>query len=206
MDISDRKIKDEVLRKFRELYHNSLVVHTGTSWMGRKAQKCPADTWIYQDLLWKIKPDFVIETGTAWGGGTLFLANMLDIIGKGTVITVENDPDRPPEPLNHPRIIQLRGSSLDEKIITEIRQLVSCKTVFIILDSDHLYGHIVNELELYAPLVTLDSYIIVEDTHMQATRNATNEFISKHPEFIVDETCEKFILTFNPGGYLKRVK
>ena len=190
----------------RKGLQETMVIHHKTSWLGRKALKCPTDAWVYQELIWKLKPDFVIETGTAFGGGATFLASICDLIGHGEVITIELSDARPREQIFHGRVIQLRGSSVDDNIIVQIKEKVVGKECLVILDSDHGYKHVREELEIYHKFVPVGGYIIVEDTHMGATARAARDFLTSHNGFSVDEECEKFVLTFNPDGFLKRDK
>ncbi len=85
----------------------------------------------------------------------------------------------------------------------------------VILDSDHSQAHVARELEILAPYVTPDSYLIVEDTNINGHPTypsfgpgpfeALERFIADHPEFVVDSSREKFLLTFNPKGFLRRL-
>jgi len=109
----------------------------------------------------------------------------------------------------------LTGSSTDPQIVSTIRaQLSATDRVMVILDSDHAQAHVRAELDVYAPLVTSGCYLIVEDTnvnghpvyplHGPGPMEAVNDFLPAHPEFEVDRNCERFMLTFNPNGYLRR--
>lgn len=187
-----------VIQQFREEYVKTQVIHNNTFWLGRQALKNPFDAWIYQELIFKIQPDIIIETGTHEGGGALFLASMCDLAGKGKVITIELS-DLPNSPLIHPRITQLKGSS------TEVDLGDISGTVMVILDSDHSYEHVSKELERFAPLVSKGSYLIVEDTHMPYTKRAVDDFLAANKDFYIDTDCEKFLFTHNPGGYLRKI-
>jgi cephalosporin hydroxylase len=182
-----------------------------TTWMGTKILKCPLDTWIYQELLVRIRPDVILETGTNQGGSAYYMASICDQIGTGRIVTVDIDtwPGRP----QHERITYLEGSSTSPEIVSRMTEEAK-GTVMVILDSDHSRAHVLDELNAYSPLVTPGSYLIVEDTdingHPTAARwgpgpmEALDEFLPSHPEFRVDPECEKFFLTFNPRGYLQR--
>lgn len=197
--------KEEALQKFRQEYYESQVIHIGTTWMGYKAQKYPGDAWIYQELIYRLKPDFIVETGTAFGGGTMFLANLCTLVGHGHVITVENDVNRfntvnfPGQP-----ITKILGSSTDQDTIDTIVNTIGGGTALVILDSDHLYDHVSRELELYPQFVKSGYYLIIEDTHMAATKRAVDDFLLKDNSFEIDKNCEKYIMTFNPGGFLRK--
>lgn len=184
------------------------------TWFGVPCRKLPFDLWAYQEIVTKIKPDLIIETGTFKGGSALYLAHLCDLLGHGKVITVDvtDHGNRP----THPRISYAHGSSTDPAIVQQITtQAQVAKRVLIILDSDHSEQHVAKELEAYAPLVTKDSYIIVEDTnvnghpvfteHGPGPHEALEKFLRTHKNFVTDKTLEKFFVSFNVDGYLKRV-
>ena len=189
--------------------------HHRTEWMGVPCLKCPLDLWAYQEILAQVRPDLVIETGTHLGGSALFLAHMLDLLGKGEVITIDvlERPGRP----EHPRLRYVTGSSADAALV---RSLLDGRprgeTRLVILDSDHAKSHVARELALFAPEVSVGSYLIVEDTNVNGhpvlpdfgpgPHEAVQEFLAGSSEFTVDASREKFLMTFNPGGFLKRVK
>lgn len=214
------KTEKELIERFHKLYYGPGNVFSGfpwynTRWLGKKVLKCPFDLWVYQEIISEIRPDIIIESGTADGGGTLFLASMCDLIDKGKVITVDI---RPRENLPvHKRITYLSGSSISDEIIREIRDIIKPNDkAIVILDSDHKKEHVLKELSIYGQFVTKDSYIIVEDTNINGhpvvsdfgpgPMEAVEEFLSLNKNFIIDKSKEKFYLTFNPNGYLKRIK
>ena len=184
-------------------------------WMGVAALKCPFDLWVYQEILHEIKPDLLLETGTARGGSALFLASMFDLLGSGQVVSI--DIVRRPEWPTHPRVTYLTGSSTSAPILAEVRRLAAAASrVMVILDSDHKKDHVAGELEVYAPLVTKGSYLIVEDTNINGRPvfpgfgpgpgEAVDDFLATNPAFERDGRRERFFVTFNPGGYLRRVR
>ena len=200
---------NETVHAFAREYGERGVV-MGTFWMGRHVYKCPTDLWIYQELLHVTKTDLVIETGTHSGGSALFLASMCDLMGRGSVVTIDIDPqDDLPE---HPRIKYVKGSSVSPDVLEQVRaEAADAERVMVILDSDHSKDHVRAELEEYAPLVSEGCYLIVEDTmagvlpgHGPGPDEAIQEFLAQNDSFAVDPVCEKFHMTFQPGGYLKR--
>lgn len=190
----------------REWYHSGRWKHV--RWKGVRTLKCPLDLWVYQEIIHQIKPSLIIECGTNLGGTALFLA---DVSGS-QIVTIDIEP-RPVR--QHPKITYLTGSSTDPKIVADVKRHVKRGHVMVILDSDHHKNHVLEELDLYSKFVTKGSYLIVEDTnlnnpvdwpHGAGPNEAVKEWMPKHPEFEVDKSKEKFMLTFNPGGYLKRVR
>ena len=182
-------------------------------WFGRRLIKNPLDLWIYQGLIYETQPDVIIETGTYEGGSALYFAHLLDVLGKGKIITV--DIERRDDLPKHPRIEYLIGSSTSQKIINEIKgRITEGDAVMVILDSAHDPNHVFKELELYSKLVTKDQYLIVEDTNLSGNpivlKNrpgplaAVNKFMAKTNKFVIDKEWERFRITSCPDGFLKR--
>jgi cephalosporin hydroxylase len=186
---------------------------TDISWMGVRVLKNPIDLWYYQQIVYAVRPDAIIESGTGWGGSAYYLACLCDLLGNGQVITVDIQPkeNRPV----HQRISYLTGSSTSDLVLQQVKEKLAGKErVMVILDSDHSKDHVLRELNLYHAFVTPNSYLIVEDTivngHPIITSfgpgpdEAVKQFLGENPDFIVDRFFEKTLTTFNPGGYLKR--
>lgn len=203
-----------VVRPFHRLFYDSgKQTWSNTYWLGVPAQKCAFDLWVYQEMLHELRPAVIVECGTANGGSALFLASICDLLGQGEVVTVDiaEQPGRP----SHERITYLKGSSTDPETLESVKQLVASRTpVVVILDSDHSRDHVLNELRLYAPLVSAGSYVIVEDSNVNGhpvvpdfgpgPAEAVTRFLAETDEFEVDRSREKFFLTFNPSGYLRK--
>lgn len=183
-------------------------------WFGIPISKCPFDLWIYQEMIHQIKPDFVIETGTDRGGSALFFASILDLIGQGKVITI--DVNNYSEKVNHPRITKIIGDSVSAETFEQVKKIVGGGTVMIVLDSDHRKKHVLREIELYSHFVSVGNYIVVEDTNIngqpvlpgwgEGPMEAVVAFLKTRKDFEVDRSREKFMLTFYPKGFLKRIK
>ena len=203
---------------FHRLYYetgNQGGTWANTWWRGVRVLKCPLDLWLYQELIHTLKPQVIIECGTAAGGSAYFLASMLDLTdGAGEVISIDiaDQPGRP----THPRIQYLTGSSVAPDIVATVRAKVAGRApVMVILDSDHRRDHVLAELHAYADLVTPGSYLVVEDTNVNGhpvfpafgpgPTEAVDEFLKGSPPFVRDSTQEKFLMGFNPGGFLKRL-
>lgn len=224
------KVKEEFLNKcrnsefvqniidnFHKLYYYSSAKGLGWKnnyWFGIPIQKNPLDLMVYQELIFILKPDIIIETGTKVGGSALFFATILDAIGNGEIITIDiHHADKLPQ---YKRITYLTGSSVDEDIINFIMPRVKDKTVMVILDSDHSKAHVLKELEIYSKFVSIGSYLIVEDTNCsghpvfglvgEGPLEAIQIFLNINKDFIIDRYWEKNFFTFNPYGFLKRIK
>lgn len=201
--------------RFHELYYRTgHATWMNTRWLGVRVFKCPLDLWIYQELLFDLRPDVVVETGTFSGGSALFIAGCMDHIGQGRVLTVDiqAQPDLPV----HPRVTYVSGSSTAPDVVDRIAAETSeAGVVMVILDSDHSRDHVLAELQAYAPLVTKGSYLVVEDTNVNGhpvrrdfgpgPMEAVDAFLAQRSDFVVDPEREKFYLTFNPRGFLRRV-
>ena len=196
-----------------------------TFWLGFKVAQLPEDLVAYQEIIFDVKPNLIIETGFWQGGSSVFFASMLEMCGiNGKVISVEVNPrSRAIEAIEkHPlgkRIKILKGSSTSVKMINTIRKMVIGKKVLVHLDSNHSYKHVLEELKLYAPLVSVGSYIIVADTGLDDIGNyggytkqnnpkvAVHEFLKNNDNFIIDKKLmSKLITTSHPDGYLRRIK
>lgn len=212
--------KSDVIRDFHRLYYESWrhldQDTTRLSWLGVRTMKCPLDLWMYQEILVGIRPRLIIETGTLYGGSALFLAGILDLMGgEGHVISIDvrSDESFP----RHPRITYLTGSSTSEAIVAAVTEQARVEgPIMCLLDSDHGRAHVLDELDIYGDLVTVGSYLVVEDTnvnghpvypdHGPGPMEAVREFLERDDRYIVDESRERFLLTMNPRGYLKRVR
>jgi len=177
--------------------------------------KCPLDLWVYQEILHELKPDIVIETGVNEGGGAAFISSMMDSIGKGKLITVDIEllESRP----IHERITYIKGSSTDDKVVQQISDMIlEGQVVLVILDSDHNKHHVLKEMEIYSKFVTRGSYMIVEDSNVnghpimpnwgEGPFEAIEEFLNHNDSFENDQSREKFYMTFNPNGYLRKIR
>ncbi len=200
-------------------------------WLGRPIIQYPEDIVAIQELIWDIKPDLIIEAGIAHGGSIILSASILDMIGgRGKVLGIDIDIRKHNRKeieghrmFKNKRIIMIEGSSIDLKVIEKVRKIAkSAKRVLIFLDSNHAHDHVLKELELYSPLVTKGSYIVVFDTianylpkgaiknrpwnEKHNPKTALDKFLPKHKNFAVDKEIEyKFLITAAPGGFIKRI-
>jgi cephalosporin hydroxylase len=167
-------------------------------------------------LLYELKPDWIIECGTAQAGSTLYFANLCDLMEHGRIVTIDikelDERNTPP----HPRITYLAGSTVDPSIVAQVQATVAgSSTVMAILDSDHSTPHVLEELRTYHSLVTPGSYLVVEDTNISGhpvgnprktgPMEAVEQFLRETDGFEVDESREKFMVSFNTGGWLRKI-
>lgn len=211
-----RRLHGDVVERFTEVYYEGALfgeTRADTRWLGVRTDKCPLDLWIYQELLHELRPGLIVETGTAFGGSALYFASLCDLLGHGRVVTIDVQPqEHRPE---HPRLEYYTGSSVAPETVEHVRKLAEeAGTVLVVLDSDHRKEHVLEELRLYAPIVTPGSYLVVEDTILNGhpvspefgpgPMEAVEEFLRTGPPFSPDRSREKLYLTFNPKGYLRR--
>jgi cephalosporin hydroxylase len=205
-----------ITNRFHKLYYyRRAQTWRNTRWLGTDVLKCPLDLWVYQELLHELQPDWIIETGTGFGGSASYLASLCDVLGRGQVLTI--DPlERAGRP-QHPRIHYLRGLSTDREILARVAQTIEgARGVLVLLDSDHSYANVLAELRAYHGFVTPGSYCVVEDGNLgghpvarefgAGPLEALRTFLAENDAFEVDREREKFYLTFNPSGYLRRVR
>ena len=202
---------------------------TNFSWLGRPIIQIPQDLMALQEIIWAMKPDVIIETGIAHGGSLIFYASMLELAGNGRVIGIDIDirAHNRAEIEKHPmckRITMIEGSSVSADVVDRVQSLSDgAKTVLVCLDSNHTHEHVLRELELYTPLVTVGSYCVVFDTGIEDLpadafldrpwgpgnnpKTAVWEFLKTRSDFVIDKDIEaKILLTAAPDGYLRRIK
>jgi cephalosporin hydroxylase len=207
---------DSVVAAFHRLYHQrGATTYNNTRWLGTLVQQLPLDLWSFQEIVYETRPDVLVEAGTFHGGSALYYASIFDFLGHGRVITIdiEAQPDVP----KHPRITYILGSSTSPETFRKVQgHIQPGEKVMVILDSDHHAPHVLNELNLYHPLVSPGCYVIVQDTHFNnhpilphfgpGPYEAVQEFLKTGPPFVADRSREKFLMSFNYGGFLKRVR
>lgn len=212
-------------------------------WLGRPIIQMPQDMIAVQELIWRIKPDLVIETGIAHGGSLILSASMLTlldyceaveagrpldpmttrrrVLGIDIDIRAHNRAAIEAHPMSH-RIDMLQGSSIAPETIAEVRKRAERhERIVVFLDSNHTHEHVLAELEAYASLVSPGSYCVVFDTVIEDLpagmypdrpwdvgnnpKTAVREFLTRNPDFEVDEDMDaKLLITVAPGGYLRR--
>jgi cephalosporin hydroxylase len=206
-----RRLDPWVVQRFHRMFYGS-GGWAASRWLGVPTLKNPLDLWIYQEILAETRPELILETGTHSGGSALFLASLCDLNGCGEVVSVDINPVRPDYP-SHPRLTFLGGrSSTDPDLVAELGERSAGRRTMVVLDSEHRAFHVEEELVAYAPLVSEGCYLIVEDSNigpvrpdlMPGPREAIEPFLELHPEFTVDGARERFLLTFNPHGYLRK--
>lgn len=199
------------------------------TWMGRPIIQYPQDMIAMQEIIWEIKPDLIVETGIAHGGSIIYYASILELIGKGKVLGIDIDirEHNRKEIENHPmskRIHMIQGSAISEEVIEQVKSFVTGeKVVMVCLDSNHTHAHVLEELELYSPFVTIGSYLVAFDTIVEDLpadlyadrpwsvgdnpKTAVFEFLKVNKNFEINKAIDnKLLVSVAPDGYLKRIK
>jgi cephalosporin hydroxylase len=217
----DNLSEQEIIERFTRIYYRSRVWGGQTKWFGVDSLQTPCDNWAMQEIIWEVKPDYIVETGTYTGGTALFYATVLEkVSGMAKVLTMDMDPkveEASKHKLFNDRVQVIKGNSLDPEIVRLIREKVKNKKVILTLDSNHKKEHVLKELNLYADIVSPGSYMVVQDTSIDiyglaaeevgaGPMEAVKEFLKTRSDFEIDHSREKFLLTFYPSGFLKRVK
>lgn len=202
-------------------------------WMGIPVIQYPQDLIAMQEIIYEVKPDIIIETGVAHGGSLMFYATLMDTVTDGIVIGIDVDirPQNRKAIRSHPlwyRIDLVEGSSVNIETLKKVVRIIKKNDVkepviMVVLDSLHTHKHVLRELEMYSPLVSVGSFLVVFDTIIEHLpegsfpgkpwsvgnnpATAVKEFLTTHPEFEVDDKIEKRIMiTTAPGGYIRRIK
>lgn len=199
------------------------------SWMGRPIIQYPQDMIAMQEIIWNVKPDLIIETGIAHGGSLIYYASLLELIGKGEVLGIDIDirEHNKKEIEAHPmfkRIKMIQGPSTSNEVIEKVKEYAKGKErVLVCLDSNHTYEHVLQEMQLYAPFVTVNSYLVVFDTIVEDLpdgylpgrpwgkgnnpKTAVFKFLKTNDQFVIDkEVDNKLLISVAPSGYLRRIK
>lgn len=200
------------------------------TWLGRPIIQFPQDIIAMQEIIWRVKPNLIIETGIAHGGSLIFYASMLELLGgDGQVLGIDIDirEHNRVEIEKHPmfkRITMIQVSSVDESAVQQVYDFAKDKKqVLVALDSNHTHEHVLRELQLYSPLVTKGSYLVVFDTGIEDApddlfpdrpwgkgnnpKTAVWEFLKTNERFEIDKEIEnKLLITVAPDGYLKCIK
>ena len=204
---------------FRNLMDDEFIRQTNNyatlTWLGNPIWQNVADLWVTQEVISALRPSLIIETGTNRGGSSLFYAHLMDLLGHGSVITM--DVDKMHE-ISHPRVTCLIGDSTAEAMVSRVREAAEKVTghVLVILDSDHSTVHVRKELAAYHSMVTQGSYLLVQDgitdtlpaaaVWRPGPLPAIEEFLAETPSFAIDQAlCHKFPISHHPKCWLKKL-
>ncbi|MBI5064360.1 MAG: class I SAM-dependent methyltransferase [Desulfatitalea sp.] len=183
------------------------------TYFGVKTYKSPIDAWIYQEIIFETQPDVIVEIGNANGGSGLLLAHLCDLMDRGRVICLDIDQRKiHKKTKNHPRITLIEGDACANFAKVE-KMIAKDARVLVIEDSAHTFENTLNVLRRYCKLIKPGDYFIVEDSichhGLDAGPNpgpyeAIESFVTENTEFEIDRSRERYFITWNPKGYLKR--
>lgn len=208
----------EIIDAFHRLYYHSLGWDKN-SYLGVPIKQCAFDMQVYQELVFRMRPRFIIQTGVASGGSALYLAHLLDLIGmdqSAVVIGIDISLSAQARALAHPRIRLIEGSSTSAATIRALESFLPGAEGMVSLDSDHSAGHVRDELRLYRKYVGVGSYLIVEDTNINdhpvfpgfgpGPMEAVEAFLQEDRRFVRDdEVWQRNLFSFHQYGWLKRI-
>jgi len=201
------------------------AINKKVQWLGIQTQQLPTDLLMIQELIWKIKPKIIIESGTARGGTAVFFASILELLECGKVLSIDTAACQiQASPVNH-RITLIRGDSNNQKTLQSVKSMISSSDeVMAVFDSDHHYSHVRQELENYASLISPGSYMIACDAIFESAYDsprlkkhfknwnfmddnparAIRDFLKSHPEFEIDPYYNRLGITFWQNGFLRK--
>src|SRR4030042_3240118 len=165
----ERRMNPLVITLFHLIYYNSKESWPKNTFLGYPVVQNPFDLYLYQEIVSKVKPPFIIQTGVFKGGSTFYLACLLDLIGadpSAIVVGVDISLTSEARSVSHPRIRLIEGSSTDIHTVERIKEILPVKGGLVSLDSNHSRNHVLEELRIYCELVAVGSYLVVEDTNL----------------------------------------
>ncbi len=177
-------------------------VSVETTYCGIPTMKNPTDAWIYEELIWRLRPDVIVEVGNYKGGHLLKMAHQLDMIGSGEIVGIDIEPVIADLVVDHPRITLVTGEA--SLSFPHVRQIVAGRNALVIDDSDHGYPNTLSVLRKYSELVHPGGYMVIEDTIGIEAQQAVQEFLAENRQFKTDLELEDFGVSWNPNGYLRR--
>jgi cephalosporin hydroxylase len=206
-------IPQELATEFVEAYWQSLAWRQ-TNWLGYRVPRPPTDLFAYQELVTKLRPDWIVDTRAGAGGRAWFLATVCEMLGTGQVIAIERK--QAPKTPQHDRIHYMTGNSTDEELVAQVHELVGePPNALVILGARAAARRISEEYRLYRDLVPVGGYLVVEDTIVNGhpvwpnfgpgPAEAVKGIVERRDDFVSDVSMSKYRLSFNPNGFLKRM-
>jgi cephalosporin hydroxylase len=201
------------LRQWIERYQREIVFDR-VHYRGVRTWKNVLDLWVLQEIIWESEVEAVIEIGVRHGGTTLWLSDLLKSFRGDDTLVIGIDLESPALRLP-PNVRLIEGNSIAPETVAEARRLSAGRKTLVIADGNHAAEHVLQEMRLYGPLVSEGSYFIAEDgivdvmqwkEYTPGPSVAAHQFVAENNEFIMDRSREKYLLTYAPDGFLKRIR
>lgn len=218
-----RRMLEAMRPKITDWFH-FLYYHSSDSWrqntyLGYPISQYPGDLFLYQELIFRKQPVFVIQTGVFKGGSIMYFAKLLDSIGapeSALVIGIDIALSDQARSLSHPRIRLIEGDSVSAGVLSKVKTIVGANKGMVILDSDHAKDHVLEELRAYKDFVGEGDYLIVEDTNLNGhpvdpffgpgPMEAVREFLKEDRGFARDDLLwQRSMFSYHQFGWLQRI-
>lgn len=224
------RLDDQTLRELARQWTRAAwqrELWQSNTWLGFPILQWPTDVVVMQQIIFDQRPRVIVETGTHRGGSAVYYASLLRLLGGGRVVSVDIEiPDQVRQaiagsPLGD-MITLVRGDSKAPQVVTEVRRLVGEESnVLVMLDSNHSRAHVLAELRSYRGFIPVGGYLVAMDTICHDLWDlphgapewrednpllAVKDFLREHPEFEADRSREQFLVTYAPGGFLRRLR